>query len=68
MLILEAYQNLTKMKAKDVAAILLQNPENEVEVLVKKNWHLQTLILDIKTSFDGKVTSIVINNPETTWT
>ena len=54
------------MKAKDVAAILLQNPENEVEVVVKGNWHLQTPILDIKTSFDGNVTSIVINNPETT--
>jgi hypothetical protein len=56
--------NLTNMIAKDLAAILLQNPTNEVEVYVKGNWHIQTPILDIKTSFNGKVTGIVVNNPE----
>jgi hypothetical protein len=52
------------MKAKDLADILLQNPDNEVEVYVKGNWHLQTSILNVKTSFNNKVTGIVINNPE----
>lgn len=54
------------MKAEELATILLKNPENEVEVYVKGNWHLQTPILEVKTSFNSKVTSILINNPETT--
>lgn len=52
------------MTAKELAKILLQNPDSQVTVLVVKDWHLSTPIKDIKMSFDGKIIALVVDNPE----
>lgn len=49
------------MKNKELADLLLQNPENEVVVLIKGNWYLQEDIKEITNNTSNNITGIVVN-------
>jgi hypothetical protein len=51
------------MKNKDLAKVLLENPENDVKVLVEGKWYLTTEIKEVKDKHS--LTAIIVNNPET---
>ena len=52
------------MKNKELADLLLQNPDNEVLVLVKGKWYLLEDIKKVTNNTSNNMTAIVINNPE----
>lgn len=52
------------MKNKELADLLLQNPDNEVLVLVKGKWYLLEDIKEVTNNTSNNMTAIVINNPE----
>lgn len=52
------------MTAKELAEILLQNPNSEVTVLVRKEWHLSTPIKKINLSFDRTIIALVVDDPK----
>lgn len=52
------------MKNKELADLLLQNPDNEVLVLVKGKWYLTEDIKEVTNNTINNMTTIVINNPE----
>ena len=54
------------MKNKELAGLLLQNPDNEVLVLVlvKGKWYLLEDIKEVTNNTSNNMTAIVINNPE----
>ena len=50
------------MKNKELADLLLQNPENEVVVLIKGNWYLQEIkVKEITNNTSNNITGIVVN-------
>lgn len=51
------------MKNKELAERLLQNPEDEVKILVVGQWHLAEEIKQVKSN--NTTTVITVDNPET---
>lgn len=51
------------MKNKDLAELLLQNPESDVKIVISGKWYLTEEIKEVKSK--DNLTFIIVNNPET---